>query len=233
MLPLLGVILLDKPAGPSSAAAVNRVKRLLPRGTRIGHAGTLDPFATGLLLLLVGKATKFSQSVMDQHKSYDATVKLGASTATDDIESEEIPVEGARPPKLLEIRQAAEQMTGIIQQTPPDFSAKKIAGRRACDLIRSGKTVHLKANAVRIDRIEILDWDWPLLKLRIDCGRGTYVRSIARDLGRLLETGGYLTELRRTRIGPYTLDKSVTLDRLTADGVQPHLRAVISPQAAF
>jgi tRNA pseudouridine55 synthase len=226
---LNGVIILDKPPGPSSAAALNRVKRLLPRGTRIGHAGTLDPFASGVLLLLVGDATKSSQNVMDLPKSYDATVKLGANTPTDDIESEEIPVADAIPPSLLQIRHSTDELTGIIQQVPPAFSAKKIAGRRACDLIRQGKTIHLKPNSVRVDRIEILDWNWPLLKLRVDCGKGTYIRAIARDLGRLLNTGGYLTELRRTGIGPFTIDKSVTLDRLAADGIKVHLRPANSP----
>ncbi len=221
-----GVINLDKPAGISSAAAINRVKRVLPRGTRIGHAGSLDPFATGVLLLLVGKATKASQIVMDQHKSYDAVTKLGATTATDDIESPERPEAGAIPPSMVQIRHAAGQLTGVIQQRPPDFSAKKIRGRRACDLVRDGQTVSLKSNTVRVDRIEIVDWNWPYLKLRIDCGKGTYIRALARDLGMLLNTGGYLTELRRTRIGTFLVENAVKLDQLLLDGAEKHLELV-------
>jgi tRNA pseudouridine55 synthase len=225
-----GIINLDKPAGLSSAAAVSRVKRLLPKGTKIGHAGTLDPFATGVLLLLLGKATKASQFVMDQHKSYDATIKLGANTPTDDIESAECPVESAICPSFPQIRLAAEQLTGIIDQTPPSFSAKKIRGRRACDRVRSGETVVLKSAPVRIDRIEILDWTWPFLKLKVDCGRGTYIRALARDMGKLLGTGGYLTELRRTRIGAFLAENAVSLEQLQAEGVHKHLRPVHSWQ---
>lgn len=223
-----GVINLDKPAGISSAAAVSRVKRLLPRGVRIGHAGSLDPFATGVLLLLLGKATKASQIVMDQHKSYDAVVKLGATTATDDIESPERVETGAVIPTIVQIRQAADQLTGVIQQMPPDFSAKKIRGRRACDLVRKGQSVALKSVAMRVDRIEILEWNWPLLKLRVDCGKGTYIRALARDLGKILGTGGYLTELRRTRIGTFMAENAVSLEQLSNDGVQKHLRPVYS-----
>jgi tRNA pseudouridine55 synthase len=224
-----GIINLDKPAGLSSAAAVNRVKWLLERGTRIGHAGSLDPFATGVLILLLCDATKASQFVMDQHKTYEAVMKLGATTATDDIESLERPLSGAKAPNLAQIRNAADQLTGIIQQIPPEYSAKKIHGRRACDLARKGQPVVLKSNPVRVDRIEILDWNWPFLRFQIDCGRGTYIRALARDMGRLLGTGGYLTELRRTRIGNYLAQDAVTLEDLARDGPAKYIHPVYSP----
>src|SRR5215213_1073131 len=143
---LSGVINLDKPPGLTSARAVDRVKRVLPRGTKIGHAGTLDPFATGVLLLLIGKATKSCEQLMDQPKTYETTIKLGATTETDDPESAEI-VSMKSPglsPGLPEIEQALSKFVGTIEQRPPQFSAIKIGGRRACDRVRDGQTVELK-----------------------------------------------------------------------------------------
>ena len=222
-----GVINLDKPAGMTSAAAVRRVKRLLPPGTRIGHAGTLDPFATGVLLLLVGKATKASQSLMDQPKGYEATIRLGATTATDDPESEEIITPDAAEPTLEQIRAMTKMFLGTIPQLPPRFSAMKIGGRRAYDLARRNQPVKLQPRDVRIDAIEILAWHPPLLQLRVDCGRGTYIRALARDLGQKLGTGGYLTQLRRTRLGRFTADRSIPLDRLLGEGPAPYLQPII------
>jgi len=219
MAPSSGIINLDKPPGLSSAAAVDRVKRLLPRGTRIGHAGTLDPLATGVLLILIGTATKSSQALMNQPKTYQATVKLGATTPTDDSESQEQPTPNPPVPTIEQIRTALAALIGQVPQVPPAYSAKKLAGRRAYKLARRGTQVYLEPQTVRIDAIEILAWQWPLLKLRIDCGRGTYIRAIARDLGQILQTGGYLLELRRTRIGPFSVDGSVTLPQILRDGI--------------
>jgi tRNA pseudouridine55 synthase len=224
-----GLIVLDKPASLSSAAAINRVKPLLPRGTKIGHAGTLDPFATGVLLLLVGKATKASESLMEQPKCYDATVKFGGTTPTDDPDSPEIPTPNASEPSRAQVEAAAATLVGQVSQQPPTFSALKLQGQPAYKLARSGQPVDLKPRIVRIDSIQILDWQWPYLKIRVDCGRGTYIRAIARDLGEMLKTGGYLTELRRTRIGPFDLNRSVTLEQLLKDGVEPHLQPVSLP----
>jgi tRNA pseudouridine55 synthase len=217
-----GVINLDKPAGITSAAAVARVKRLLPRGTRIGHAGTLDPFATGVLLLLVGKATKRCEELINQPKSYQATMKLGATTETDDLDSPEVPVMGFVQPTIEQLRAALGPMVGEVMQQPPKYSAMKIGGRRAYDLARRGKPVELAPRKIRIDRIDLLDFRWPLVKLEIDCGRGAYIRAIARDLGEALRTGGYLTQLRRTRVGEFTAEKAVSLERLTSMGVDAY-----------
>ena len=221
-----GVINLDKPAGVSSARAVDAVKRLLPRGTKVGHAGTLDPFATGVLLLLVGKGTKACERLMDQPKRYDATVKLGATTATDDPESEERPVEGAADLGRDALEAAVRRFVGPIQQRPPAFSAMKVGGRRAYDVARKGGDVALEPRTVQVYGIEVLDYAWPLLRLRIDCGRGTYVRAIARDLGESLGVGGYLTELRRTRVGEFEVSSAVTIDELRARGVEAVLHAL-------
>jgi tRNA pseudouridine55 synthase len=244
-----GILNLDKPPGISSARAVNRVKRLLPRKTRIGHAGTLDPFATGVLVLLIGKATKLCERLMDQPKQYEATIKFGATTATDDPESLEepwVPHRGfsrglAVPPEHLsgateeqelgrdaqatlgQVRAVLPRFVGAIQQRPPRFSAMKVDGQRAYKLARGGETVKLEPRTVHIYGIEILDFAWPLLKLRIDCGRGTYIRAIARDLGEALDVGGYLTQLRRTRVGEFTLERAVTLEELQSAGVENYL----------
>jgi tRNA pseudouridine55 synthase len=221
-----GIINLDKPAGMSSARAVAAVKRLLPRGTKIGHAGTLDPFATGVLLLLVGRATKSCERLMDEPKQYEATVKFGATTETDDPESSEIPTPGAGPVPPARVQSAARQFVGDILQRPPAYSAMKVGGKRSYDLARAGDLVRHDPRPVRVYGIEILNYDWPLLRLRIDCGRGTYVRSIARDLGETLGVGGHLTQLRRTRVGPFHVDEGVTLERILAEGFLPHLRAL-------
>jgi tRNA pseudouridine55 synthase len=218
-----GIIVLDKPAGISSARAVDVVKRLLPRGTKIGHAGTLDPFATGVLMLLVGRSTRQCESLMSQPKGYDATVKLGATTETLDPESPELPREVRTRPQRSDVERVLAQFRGTIMQRPPAFSAMKVAGRRAYDLARCGKPPVLEARPVTIHSIELTRYDWPIIDLSIECGRGTYIRSIARDLGEALGGGGYLTQLRRTRVGAFDLAKAVTLEQLRADGVSRHL----------
>ena len=216
-----GVIVLDKPAGMTSARAVDAVKRLLPRGTKIGHAGTLDPFATGVLLLLVGRATKQCERLMDQPKTYRATIKFGAITATDDPESPEEPLgSGVVQPVTREAIEATlPRFVGRILQRPPVFSALKIAGKRAADRVRAGQHVEMEPRNVSVYSIDVDEYTWPLLKLTIDCGRGTYIRSIARDVGEALLVGGYLTELRRTRIGTFTIDRAITLECLATQGV--------------
>lgn len=213
------VINLDKPAGISSAAVVGRAKRLLPAGIKIGHAGTLDSFATGVLLLLVGKATRNCEALMNQPKQYEATLKLGATTPTNDPNSPETPTPDSPRPHIEAIRAAVAKFVGTIQQYPPTFCALKIGGQRASDLARRGRKFELKPREVRIDAIEVISWEWPLLKLRIDCGRGTYIRAIARDLGDSLKTGAYVTELRRMRIGEFRIEQSVTLEQLEHDGI--------------
>ena len=222
---LSGVINLDKPAGLTSARLVDRVKRLLPRGTKIGHAGTLDPFATGVLLLLVGKATKSCESLMGQRKGYDATVTLGARTATDDLEAPEEPVEGFAIPTEEQVRAAVARQVGAIEQRPPAFSAMKVGGQRAYKLARQGEVVEIKPRTVQIYSIDVLAYEWPTARLRVECGRGTYIRAIARDLGERLGTGGYLTELRRTFVGAFRAEEAVILETLQTDGVERHLKA--------
>lgn len=221
--PLSGIINLNKPAGMSSARAVSIVKRKLPRGTRIGHAGTLDPFATGVLLLLVGKATRLCERLMDEPKQYEATVKLGGTTATDDPESPEIPTAGSQQVEPERVAAALNSFIGKILQKPPAFSALKVGGRRAYDLARRGNQVQLEPRKVVVYGIELLEYRWPLVRLRIDCGRGTYIRAIARDLGEKLSVGGHLTALTRTRVGRYMLTEAIDLDRIDHGPVESYL----------
>jgi tRNA pseudouridine55 synthase len=223
---LSGILNLDKPPGLSSAAALNRIKPLLPRGVKIGHAGTLDPFATGVLLVLIGKATRSCEQLMNLPKSYETTIRFGATTPTDDPTAEPAPVPGATAPTPEQVAQAINLFTGVIQQKPPVFSAMKIAGRRAYDLARKGKAVELAARPVRVDAIGILSYQWPDLRLTIDCGRGTYIRAIARDLGQALAVGGYLSALRRTKVGPFIAAEAISLDRVLMDGPAAHIRPV-------
>jgi tRNA pseudouridine55 synthase len=222
-----GLILLDKLPGMTSANAVDRVKRLLPKGVKIGHAGTLDPFASGLLILLVGRATRSCERVMSWSKSYVTSIRLDMSSPTHDTESPQIaPSAPLIPRSQQDIDIALSRFVGNIQQIPPVYSALKIRGKRACDRLRAGESVELSARTVRIHAIEVLEYVGPLLKVRIDCGRGTYIRAIARDLGQALGTGGMLTELRRTRIGEFPVEKAVTLERLTAQNISQHLISI-------
>ena len=219
---------LDKPTNLSSAAAVGAVKRLLPRGTKVGHAGTLDPFATGVLLVLIGKATKRCESMMNQPKAYRATVKLGATTATDDRTEPELPSDFAgEPPPPAAIEALLPEFTGDIIQRPPAFSALKVGGKRAYQLARKGVTPPLQPRTVKVYALSIEDYQFPLLTIEVRSGRGFYVRALARDLGERLGCGGYLTELRRTAVGEYRVEDAVTLATLTPEIVQSLVRCPV------
>ena len=215
-----GIIALDKPAGISSAYAVTMVKRMLPRGTKIGHAGTLDPFATGALVLLVGKGTKLCERLMDSPKQYLARAKLGATTATDDLESPEVPGEVKEIPTLGQVIHALGTFVGKIRQMPPQFSALKVEGRRAYDLARKGEDVVLQAREVEVYGIAEVDYAWPYVSFLVDSGRGTYIRSIARDLGQTLGVGGYLRGLRRNSVGKFgSVYPLVDVEHLVRNGI--------------
>jgi tRNA pseudouridine55 synthase len=215
-----GIINLNKPPGLSSAAAVSRVKRLLPRGNKIGHAGTLDPFASGVLVLLLGKATRSCEQWMAQPKQYRATFELGVTTPTLDPTSPRIPQipAAAGPLPRKEIDAVVQRFVGQVMQRPPAFSAMKVNGRRAYSLARQGRPVDLQPRPVRIDGIEVLEYGWPLLKVQIDCGRGTYIRSLAHDIGQALGVGAYVLELCRTAVGGCRIEQAATLQQLQSDG---------------
>ncbi|MDR3117081.1 MAG: tRNA pseudouridine(55) synthase TruB [Puniceicoccales bacterium] len=199
-----GILPMDKPEGMSSHGMVDRVRRIL--GTRrVGHGGTLDPLATGLLLILLGDATKSCSAAMAGDKDYDATVRLGFSTATDDREGEALERGHFESLDRESIERALGQFLGEREQIPPQFCARKIQGVPCYRRGRSGQAVAIAGRVVRVDRLALLDWNAPLLRLSIGCSPGTYVRSIARDLGRVLGCPAHLHRLRRTRSGCFTV----------------------------
>ncbi len=202
------IIFVDKPSGMSSFGAVARVRRILTQReghkVKVGHTGTLDPFATGLLILLAGKATKKAPELTKKDKVYEATIRLGATSTTGDPEGE-ITETGAKLPTREEIEAVLPQFRGEIQQTPPAFSAIKVNGQRAYKLARAGKDVEIPSRTVTIYELGILDYDAPLLKIRTHVSSGTYIRTLAEDFGKALGCGAYCTELRRTKIADYDI----------------------------
>jgi len=207
-----GWIALDKPTGMTSTQAVSRLKRIY-NAKKAGHAGTLDPLASGLLPVAFGEATKTVPFVQDGEKAYRFTVAWGGETDTDDAEGR-ITRESDERPTRAAIEALLPRFIGDIQQTPPQYSAIKIAGERAYDLAREGEQVELKPRPVTIYTLEIVDSTDNETQFSMECGKGAYVRAIARDLGRLLGCYGHVTALRRTRVGPFTEDDAYTLDEI-------------------
>lgn len=208
-----GVLVLDKPAGPTSMQVVAAVRRRAG-GIRTGHAGTLDPLATGVLVLALGRATKIISRLMATEKRYRTRIDLSAFTATDDCEGERWPVAVAEPPVGAAIRSALARFTGEFLQRPPAHSAVKIGGRRAYKLARRGETPHIEPRPVTVHAIDLIEYEWPLVEIDLHCGKGLYVRSLARDLGEVLGTGGHCVSIRRTAVGPFTLQMARPLDDL-------------------
>jgi tRNA pseudouridine55 synthase len=210
--PFHGLLVLDKPGGMTSRDVVNRVQTWFPRGTRIGHTGTLDPLATGVLVVCVGVATRLAEYIQDMDKTYRAGIQLGAVSDTDDADGVITHYRWESPwPDEGHIRRCIQGFVGEIEQVPPAYSAAKVMGRRAYNLARGGKPAALEPRRVRIYDIEVLAIE-PLLDLRVHCGKGTYIRSLARDLGRLLGCGAYVKSLRRTRVGPFEAANALRLE---------------------
>jgi tRNA pseudouridine55 synthase len=207
-----GLLIVDKPPGLTSRAVVNRVQTWFPPRTRIGHTGTLDPLATGVLVLCVGKATRLAEYVERMDKTYRASLLLAARSDTDDADGRIEPVQVEQPPQRNDIEHGLQEFVGTIEQVPPSFSAAKVSGLRAYDLARRGDEVRLKARRVHIYDIDILDFVYPRLVIEIRCGKGTYIRSLARDLGERLGCGALVETLRRTRVGPFAVTEALGLD---------------------
>lgn len=221
-----GLVVVDKPAGWTSHDVVARMRRLL--GTRkVGHGGTLDPMATGVLVVACGKATRLLQFISAHDKAYDATIRLGVSTVTDDAEGEVVATVDTSGVTDAQIATAIADLTGDIQQRPSAVSAIKVNGERAYARVRAGENVELPARPVTVSRFEILDARRSGGVIDIDVAvnvtSGTYVRALARDLGSALGVGGHLTALRRTRVGDVTLADAATLEVLEAEGATTHL----------
>ncbi len=214
-----GIILVDKPAHMTSFGVVARVRRQLSqhfgRKMKVGHTGTLDPFATGLMILVVGKECKNAETYSKLDKVYEATIQLGETSSTGDPEGDIEPVNN-RQPGVEEITETLKQFVGIIKQTPPAFSAIKVNGQRAYKLARAGQKVEIPEREVTIFSIDLIEYDYPSLKIRAHVSSGTYIRTLAEAIGAELETGAYCTQLRRTRIGRHGI-ATASLFRLPKD----------------
>ncbi len=232
-----GIINFNKPTGITSAKALYRV-RSITRQRKSGHAGTLDPGASGVLVLCLGKATKLVESVMDQPKVYRATARLDMTSESFDVDRPVVPVEVAESPTPEAVQAVCASFEGVIEQVPPQISAIKIGGRPAYKRVRQDQPVDLKARTVRIYWLHVHRYDWPEIDFETCCGRGTYVRSLIRDLGERLGTGGCLTSLVRRRVGPFIEENSWSFESLRAtSGPEEYLidldraRAMLSPEA--
>ena len=214
-----GILVVAKPVGPTSHDIVGLVRRLSAT-KRVGHGGTLDPFASGVLPIFLGKATRLVEYHLGDRKRYRATVCFGASSTTDDLEGALTPAPGAAPTRDA-IEAALEAFRGPIRQRPPDYSAIKVSGRRAYAMARAGEAVELAEREVTIDAIEIVEWDGsrpdePVAIVDVTCSAGTYIRSLARDLGGAVGSAAYLGALVRVASGPFELDDAISLDDVRA-----------------
>jgi tRNA pseudouridine55 synthase len=214
---LNGWIILDKPVGMGSTQTVGAVKRALREAgepkTKVGHGGTLDPLASGVLPIALGEATKLAGRMLDAAKSYDFTIRFGEETDTLDLEGQVIAISEVRP-TAEQAAAVLPSFTGAIEQVPPAFSALKVEGQRAYDLARAGKQVELKARKVTVHALSLVAANADEATLSASVSKGTYIRSLARDIARALGTVGHVTMLRRTRAGPFTLEQAISLDKL-------------------
>ena len=208
-----GWLVLDKPVGIGSTSALGRARRIFD-AQKAGHAGTLDPLASGILPVAFGEATKTIHMMMDASKTYECTIRFGATTTTDDLEGEIVNQTAVRPDDSA-IQMVLSRFTGEISQKPPVYSALKIDGRRAYDMARAGEEPDLALRQVRIDHIEVIARpDADHLQLRVDCGKGTYIRALGRDIAQELGSLGHICALRRTRVGNFSLDHAIGLEKL-------------------
>jgi tRNA pseudouridine55 synthase len=236
--PLSGWIILDKPLGLGSTQGVSAVKRALRDAgeakTKVGHGGTLDPLATGVLPIALGEATKLAGRMLDAVKAYDFTVRFGSQTDTLDLEGKKIATSPHRP-TLADVEAALPALTGPITQIPPAYSALKVDGQRAYDLARAGENVELKSRDVTIHSLEVMHAGESMLEevtLSATVSKGTYIRSLARDIALALGTVGHVTMLRRTRAGPFTLEQAISLDFLTQCAKSRSLDGALLPLQA-
>ena len=210
------IILVDKPAGITSFGVVARVRRRLSeqlgKKAKVGHTGTLDPFATGLMIIVTGKKCKEAGAFSKLDKEYEATIQLGVKSSTGDPEGELTDVSSSMP-STDEIEAALAQFRGTISQVPPMFSAIKVNGQRAYKLARKGEEVIIPAREITIYKLELIDYSYPDLRIRAHVSSGTYIRTLAEDIGQVLGTGAYCRELRRTKVGEHTLATAIILDQ--------------------
>lgn len=209
----IGVLLVDKPQGMTSHDIVARMRRVF-RIKKVGHAGTLDPMATGLLLILIGKATKVSQFLMSMDKEYTGTVKLGEATDSQDADGEIIETKPVPELTQADVEKEMATFMGDQYQTPPMFSAKKVNGQKLYKLARQGKTIEREPRVIHVSRYDILDFNLPEVSVIVSSSKGTYIRTLAHDLGERLGCGGHLCALRRTQVGKFRIEDANTLEEI-------------------
>ena len=208
------IVAVLKPKGPTSHDVIDEI-RLITGEQKVGHAGTLDPLASGVLVVGIGReATKKLNEIVQKEKEYIASVRLGVTSTTDDEEGLKHEVEVKEIPEDKKISLSVRRFVGSINQTPPVYSAVKVGGQESYKRARRGEEVKLRPRAVEIKEIEILEYKWPILKLRVVTGPGVYIRSLARDIGASLGVGGYLAKLERTRVGEFTKEKAISMENL-------------------
>lgn len=229
-----GILLVDKPKGWTSFDAVNKVRRLIQysdlnitgkKRFPVGHTGTLDPMATGLLVLLLGTYTKRAPELTKLDKVYEVTMKLGETSATGDSEGEKTTVSGHQP-TTQEIEKVLQQFRGDIMQTPPIYSAIKVNGQRAYKLARAGKEVKMEPRPARINSIVFVAYSYPFARFTADVSSGTYIRSLVEDMGRALGTGAYMSDLRRTKVGVFSIDQATSVSNIDLVQIQANVRGV-------
>lgn len=228
-----GILLIDKPAGWTSFDVVNKVRRTVsnsPYNTSnkkrfpVGHTGTLDPLATGLLVLMLGTYTKKVPQYTKLDKTYDVTMRLGQTSTTGDEEGEKTKVSDDRPSEE-QVKAALQHFVGEIMQTPPIYSAIKINGQRAYDLARKGKAPEMKPRPAKIYSVEFQGYTYPDVTFTVEVSSGTYIRSLVEDIGKKLGTGAYMPALRRTKVGNFTLGQAIGMDALSAEYIKDHIRS--------
>lgn len=212
-LPLFGLLNVNKPTGVTSRRVVDRVARIV-RPFKVGHAGTLDPLASGVLVVCVGPATRLITLLLQQTKEYRARFVLGKRSDTDDVTGQVSDVSGAPAVAREQVQQYLQRFVGRIEQVPPQFSAVRVGGRRAYKLARQGREFEIQPKTVQVHHIDLVQFAYPEMELLIECGSGTYIRSIGRDVGELLGCGAVMSELVRTRVGRCRLDEAIELDEL-------------------
>ncbi len=219
---LFGLLNLNKPPGVTSRRVVDQVQRLV-KPDKVGHAGTLDPLASGVLVIGIGQATRLVEYVQQMPKQYRATFLLGRSSDTEDIEGEVTLLSASPAPSREEINRAAAALTGNISQRPPAYSALKVSGKRAYALARAGEVVELAPRQVQIYRLDLVRYEYPDLCLDVECGSGTYIRSLGRDLAESVGTAAVMSALVRTAIGSFKIDEAVDAGKLTRDNLSQFL----------
>lgn len=219
---MIGLVNVNKPVGLSSRDVVNRIQRLV-RPAKVGHAGTLDPIASGVLVVCVGSATRLIEYVQRMPKRYRATFWLGHESVSEDVEGEVTQLTDSPVPTADQIVAVLPQFTGVIQQVPPAFSALKVRGKRAYELARRGQDVELAARPIEIHSLSLVAYDYPRMILDIACGSGTYVRSLGRDLARALGSAAVMAELERTAIGSFEVETASDLTSIDSDSLGRHL----------